>query len=94
VDAEGGRVGVAQRLFDPREYPLQIVINVVVPKTQYFEPLIGKMTVPLRIAACMHIEVMLTAINLDDEAQSETDEIEYVTLARSLATEVESSIPP
>jgi hypothetical protein len=89
----GGRVGVAQRVFDPREYSLQFVIDVVVPKTQYSEPLIGKMMVALRIVACMHIKVMLTAIKLDDGAPPEADEIDNIALARSLAAEVESATP-
>jgi hypothetical protein len=94
VDVEGGRVGVAQRVFDQREYTLQIVIDVVVPKAQYSEPLIGKIIVALHVTACMHIKIMLTTINLDDDAPPEADEIDNIALARSLAAEVKSPTPP
>jgi hypothetical protein len=42
----------------------------------------------------MRIEVMLTAVDLDDEVVFETDEIYDIAIARGLTAEVESLFSP
>jgi hypothetical protein len=81
VAAEGGRVGAAmQRLVDEGQHTFQIAIDLIVPETQYPEALADKMIVALRVTSGMSIEVMLTAINLNDKAVLET-----IVIARRLA---------
>src|SRR5216684_4122879 len=41
-----------------------------------------------------HIKIMLTSVDLDDEALLETDEIDDIAVARGLAAEVESLLSP
>jgi len=53
---------------------VQIPIDFIVPETQYPETLAGKVIVTPCIAPGMRVEVMLTAVDLDDEAVFETDE--------------------
>jgi hypothetical protein len=87
-------VGVAQRIVDQRQHAVQIPIDFIVPEPQYPEALDDKVIVPPRITPGMCIEVMLTAVDLDDEAMFETDEIYDISIARGLAAEVESLVSP
>jgi hypothetical protein len=86
--------GVAQRIVDQRQHAVQIPIDFIVPETQYPEALDDKVMVPPRITPGMCIEVMLTAVDLDDEAVFETDEIYDISIAWGLAAEVKSLISP
>jgi hypothetical protein len=74
--------GIAQRLIDQRKHTLQIPVDFIIPETQHPEALARKMAVALGVAPGMHIEVMLTAVDLDDEAMLEANEIEDVTRGR------------
>jgi hypothetical protein len=86
--------GGAQCIIDQGQNTLQIPVNVVVPETQYPEPLIRKIAIAFRVAAGMCVEVMLTAVDLDDEALLETDEIDDIAGARGLTAEMVSEPPP
>jgi hypothetical protein len=66
-------VGGTQRLVDKRQHALQIAIDFIVPEAQYPETFARQATVTLRIAPDMRIEIVLTAIDLDDAPVSETD---------------------
>ena len=52
------------------------------------------MTIALRVAPCVGIEVMLTAIDLDDETLLDTNKIDDMARARGLAAKMESALPP
>src|SRR5712692_3312211 len=86
--------GSPQRVIDERQHALQIPIDLVVPETQYPEALVAKILIALRVAPRMHIEIMLTAIDLYDETLLETDEVDDIAVARGLAAEVESPFSP
>src|ERR1043166_4636418 len=86
--------GTPQRVVDQRQHALQIAIDLVIPETQYPEALVAKILVALRVAPRMHIEIMLTAIDLYDETLLETDEIDDMAVARGLSAEVESALAP
>src|SRR5713226_13791 len=86
--------GSPQRVIDERQHALQIPIDLVVPETQYPEALVAKILVALRVAPRMHIKIMLTSVDLGDEALLETDEIDDIAVARGLAAEVESLLSP
>jgi hypothetical protein len=66
---------MTQRLVDEGQHAFQIAINFIVPETQYAEALADKMVVALRVTSGMAIQVMLAAIDLDDKALLETDEV-------------------
>jgi|SRR5215212_12052508 len=53
---------------DERQHAFQIAIDFIVPETQSAKTFAGKMIVRLRVAPGMRIEIMLTAIDLDNEA--------------------------
>jgi hypothetical protein len=86
--------GIAQRVIDQSQNTLQIPIHFVVPETQYAEPLTGKMTVTNSIASSMGIEIVLAAIDFDNETVLQTDEIYDMPLARRLPAEVETLFSP
>ncbi len=86
--------GTPERVVDQRQHAFQIPIDLVIPETQYPEALVDKILVALRVAPRMHIEIMLTAIDLHDEALLETDEVDDIAVARGLAAEVEASLSP
>ncbi len=86
--------GVMQRLVDKGQHAFQIAIDLIVPETQYPEAFADKMIVALRITSGMDIEVMLAAIDLNDKALLETDEIYDIVITRGLAAEMESLFSP
>ena len=81
---------MTQRLVDEGQHAFQIAVDFIVPETQYAEALADKMVVALRVTSGMAIEVMLAAIDLDDKALVETDEIYDIVSTRRLAAEMES----
>ena len=62
--------GKTQRLVGKRHHAFQIAIDFIVPEAQYSETFERQATVRLRIAPDMRIEIVLTAIDLDDEPVS------------------------
>lgn len=52
------------------------------------------MSIALGITACMRIEVMLTAIDLDDKAMLEADEVDDEVVARRLPAKMEAAFFP
>jgi hypothetical protein len=86
--------GLAQSFVDDRQHTFQIAIDVSVPEAQYPEAFAGEVIVAQRVAMCMSIKIMLAAIDLDDDAMFETDEIYDMTVARCLAAEVKTSSSP
>jgi hypothetical protein len=74
--------GIDQRVADHLEDALEIPIDLIVPKAQDPETLTDKNIVALRVTSCMRVKIMLTAVNLDDEAMLDTNEIDDEILAR------------
>jgi hypothetical protein len=58
---------------DGLENAPQIAIDIAVPKTKSLESLSFEMLVTFAIIQCMIVSVVLSAINLNDEALSKTD---------------------
>jgi hypothetical protein len=52
------------------------------------------MPVTLRVAASLHIAIMLTAVELDDEAMLGADKIHDESIARRLAAKMVSTLAP
>jgi hypothetical protein len=86
--------GIVKRVIDQRQHTLEISINFVVPKAQNPEALTDKMIVAFRVSAGMCIEVVLAAVNLDDDAVLKTYEIDDEIVAWRLAAKMESALLP
>ncbi len=67
-EAKAAGWGIAQRLVDQRQYAVEIAIDVVVPEAQHREAPAQEMPVALGVTPCMRSEIMLTAVDFDDEA--------------------------
>ena len=52
------------------------------------------MVVSLRVTAGLTIEIVLAAIDLDNNAVLETDEIYNIIVSRGLSTEMEALLSP
>src|SRR4051794_36544671 len=83
--------GVAQRIASARRTNYD---RFRCSETQYPEALNDKVIVPPRITPGVCIEVMLTAVDLDNEAVFETNEIYDISIAWGLAAEVVSLFSP
>ena len=79
---------------DNGENAFKIAVDIVVPEPQHLEPVAFKTLIAHSIAARVLIEIVLTAVNLDDEAMSHTNEIDDQPATRRLATEAKSALPP
>jgi len=87
-------VGAAQSVIYDNKNTLQVAIDVIIPEPQHPEAFTGKVTIARSIAPGMHVEIMLTAVDLDQDPVLETDKIYDVAVAGSLAAEVESAFFP
>ena len=79
---------------DERQHAFQIAIDFIVPEPQDAKAFLGKVIIALRVAPGMRIEIVLAAIDLHNEALFKADEVNYITIARSLPTEVVSLFSP
>ena len=67
---EADRVGEASSKFaiDGFQDAVEISINVAVPEAEHFESLIHEVFVPLSVTSRMCVEIMLTAVDLNNQA--------------------------
>jgi membrane-bound lytic murein transglycosylase MltF len=73
---------------DERQHAFQTAIDFIVPETQCAKAFAGKMSVTLRVAPGMRIEIMLAAIDLDNAAVLKAVEVYDMAIAGSLSTEM------
>jgi hypothetical protein len=85
---------VLQRFIDCHQHTFEVLVDVVIPKTQDLETLLREAVISLRVAPSMRVEIMLTAVDLDDEALLQADEINDEAIARRLPAEMESTLSP
>jgi hypothetical protein len=57
---------------------VQVPIDVAVPKTKNFESLIRKASVACAVQLCVGIDIVLAAINLDNQSMAEAYKIENI----------------
>jgi hypothetical protein len=95
VAAAGGRVGwLAQSEIDRFQHPYEIAIDLAIPESKNAKAGVGQCAVTIIIARLMVVEIVLAAVDLDNEAMCETDKIHDETLARRLSAEVIAARPP
>ena len=94
--AEGDRVGffALQRRVYRLQDTDQIPIHVVVPKSQYAKSVAHEMPVAHLIARCVIIEIVLAAIDFDDQLLLQANEVDDEAVARRLAAEMKTALSP
>ena len=73
------------------EDPVEITVDVVVPETQHAKSLLRECIVPPPIFGGAIVEIVLPAIDLDDELMPHTHKIDDVLFARGLTPNVKSA---
>jgi hypothetical protein len=68
-------VGAAQSIIYDSENALQVAIDVVIPEPQHPEAFTGKVTIARSITPGMHVEIMLTTVDLDQDPVLKTDKV-------------------
>jgi hypothetical protein len=79
---------------DQRQHTFKILINLIVPKPQYLEPVPLKMSVANCVALRMSIKIVLTSIHFHNQAMTHAHKVDNETLARRLPTEMKATLPP
>ena len=93
--AAGGRVGwLAQSEIDRFQHSCEIAIDVAIPESKNAKAGVGQCAVAIIVARLMVVEIVLAAVDLDNEAMRETDKIHDEPLARRLSAEVIAARPP
>jgi len=86
--------GIAQSVINHGQDTLEISIDLVVPEPQCPEPIAGKVSVAGSIPSGMRIEVVLAAVDFNNEPVLETHEVDDMTIARSLSAKMETLFSP
>jgi len=96
VVAEGDRVGVLrlQRFVDRFEYAGQILVHVGIPEPQHTKSAAHEMPVAAAISRSVVVEIVLPAVDLDNQSLFQTNEIDDEAIARRLTTEMKAALAP
>jgi hypothetical protein len=96
VVAEGDRVGVLtlQRRVYCFQDAGQVLIDVVVPKSQHAKPIAHEMLVAHSISRGVIIEIVLAAVDFDNEFLLQANEVDDEAVARRLAAEMKAALAP
>jgi hypothetical protein len=76
------------------QYACEIAIHIVIPETENAKAGAFERAVAISIARLMTVEIVLTAVDFDDETMLETDEVHDESFSRSLPAEVISASSP
>jgi len=87
-------VPIAQSAINSLKHSDQVTIDVAVPKPQDVKTIFRELFVTTHVVRSMRLEIMLTAIDLDDKPVFHTNEINDVSRAWRLASEVVSARLP
>jgi hypothetical protein len=80
--------GISQSFVDHRENAFQIPIDFIVPESKNIEALAREVTIPSGVALRVSIEVVLAAINFNDQLVFQANEIHDEIVAWSLTPKV------
>ena len=72
----------------------QIPIHIIVPKSQHAKSIADEMTIAHSISYDVGIEIMLAAIDFDDQLLPQANEIDDEAVARRLAAEMKAALAP
>jgi hypothetical protein len=96
VAAEGGRVGrvSGQGSVNCLQHTVQILIDIVIPKSKHTKTRTHQFLIALAVVFRVTIEVVLTAVNLDDNVMLQAHEVDDIAFARGLPPEMISALSP
>jgi hypothetical protein len=94
VAAAGGRVGAVQGRVDRLQHPVQVALDVAVPKSKDAEALPRQILVATNVPRFMFGQIVLPTVEFDDELLPQADKINDVFATRRLATEMVATISP
>jgi hypothetical protein len=95
VAAAGGRVGCAsQRLIDRFQYSRKIAIDVAIPKSQNAKAGLLERVVAARVTQLVRTEVVLAAVDFDNQLMLHTDEVHDKAFTRRLSAKVKAARTP
>ena len=80
--AAGGRVGSLQRPVDPSEHARKIPINLVAPESQHPKSFLLEVMVTRAISQRVLIEIVLAAIDFNNQMMLKTDKVHDEVIAR------------
>jgi hypothetical protein len=86
--------GLAQRLIDCCENLFEVLIDLVVPESQHAKSLPRKAAVASSVPLRMIIQVVLSAIDFDNEPMLQADEVDNETIPGSLTSEMKTAFAP
>jgi hypothetical protein len=64
------------------QYAHEVSIDLIIPKSKHNKPLANKVPVALTIFLGMDVQIMLAAINFDNQPMPQTREINYAPISR------------
>ena len=73
---------------DRLQHTDQVRVDLIIPEPQHLEAALCKNRIASPVAIRVSVEIVLTAIQLDDEVLTQADEIDNVMLAWSLPSEM------
>jgi hypothetical protein len=96
VVAEGVWVGVLalQRRVYCFQDTSQISVRVAIPESQYAKPITHDVPVAHSISRGVIVEIVLAAIDFDDQPLLQANEIDNEAVARRLAAEMKAALAP
>jgi hypothetical protein len=96
VAAEGGRVGFAipECGVDCLQHIIKISVNVAIPKAQNAKSGMRQFLIAFTIFGGVRFQIVLAAIDLNDQGMLHASEIDYVPAARCLPAEMKSAFFP
>ena len=94
--AEGDRVGVLrlQRGIDRFQHADQVLIDVAIPKSQHAKPVADEMPIAQSISRGVIIEIVLAAVDFDNQLLLQANEVDDEAVARRLAAEMKAALTP
>jgi hypothetical protein len=72
----------------------QVTVNIIVPESENTKTLAGQRGIALHIARVMPIEIVLSTVNLDDEAVFQTNKVNDVANPGRLPAEMKTPGAP
>jgi hypothetical protein len=92
--AAGCEDALNERGLNRLQHAGEILIDIAIPKTKDAKIPAREIGIACRIAPVMFVVIVLTAIDLDDKAMPETNEIDNEVMPRCLTVKMESTIAP
>lgn len=84
----------AQFCVDRLQHTVEIAVDIAVPEPEDSKTIVRKARIAFRVSYSMFIEVVLPAIEFDDEPVLHAHKVDDESFARRLPSEVKSALSP